>query len=214
MSAFWEKLKNNFIFVQFCSPDKKNEQKMTKQKKDLRWILILLAGALLMMFSSFFTNNTDKSPSETVNWTEEEALSVFANKQDSQEEKMEKDLENILGEIEGVSDVSVMISFYAGSKYIYAANYEENIRQTEERDKDGGSRDIMEENHKDNIVLRRGENGEEIPLIIEEIHPEVQGVLVVARGVEQPIKKSQIVEAVKTILDLPYHKVVVLPRGR
>ncbi len=211
MTAFLEKLKKNFIFVQFCSSDEKKEQ--TKKKKDINWIILLLVGAALMMFSSFF-NNSEKPPSEGVTVTEEEALPVFAQKQVSWEEKMEKDLEKILNEIEGVSDVSVLISFYAGSRYIYAVNYEESSRKTEERDRDGGSRDITEDNHKDSIVLRRGENGEEIPLIIEEINPEVQGVLVVARGVEQAQKKSQIVEAVKTILDLPYHKVVVLPRDR
>ena len=164
-----------------------------------------------MLLSSFFISS--ESERAEVHLEAEETVSAFASKEVTQEEKVEQELEKILNKIEGVSDVSVLVSFYAGPKYIYAVNYEENFRETEERDRDGGSRDIVEKNNKDQIVLRRGEKGEEIPLIIEEIYPEVQGVLVVARGVEQPVKKSQIVEAVKTILDLPYHKVVVLPRG-
>lgn len=210
MTAFWEKLKKNFIYVQFCSQDRENGKK--RKLKDFQWVMLLLAGAVLMLFSSFLINS--ESERAEVHLEAEETLPAFATKQVTQEEKIEQELEKILNKIEGVSDVSVLISFYAGPKYVYAVNYEENFRQTEERDRDGGSRDIEEKNSKDQIVLRRGENGEEIPLIIEEIYPKVQGVLVVAQGVEYPVKKSEIVEAVKTILDLPYHKVVVLPRGK
>lgn len=210
MTTFWEKLKKNFIYVKFCSQGKKDGEK--KKLKDFQWVILLLAGAVLMLFSSFFISS--ESERAEVHLEAEETVSAFASKEVTQEEKVEQELEKILNKIEGVSDVSVLVSFYAGPKYIYAVNYEENFRETEERDRDGGSRDIVEKNNKDQIVLRRGEKGEEIPLIIEEIYPEVQGVLVVARGVEQPVKKSQIVEAVKTILDLPYHKVVVLPRGK
>ncbi len=210
MNALWEKLKNNFIYVQFCSRDQSAKKK--KGFKDFQWVILLLAGAALMLFSSFLISSEGERaemPLET-----EEVLPAFASKQETREEKVEQELEKILNKIEGVSDVSVLITFYAGTKYVYAVNTEETSRLTEERDREGGSRDIVEENSKDQVILRRGERGEEIPLVIEEINPEVQGVLVVARGVEHPLKKSQIVEAVKTILDLPYHKVVVLPRGK
>lgn len=208
MTSIWEKLKNKILVVNFNPNNKKKES--FKKIVDPKLIILILLGVGLMLFSSYF-----RSPGggALLEGKREEGVTAVLQKSISPEKNMENELEKILNEIEGVSKVSVMLSFHSGPKYTYASNIEENLRQTEEMTSDGATRDITENNHKNQIVLFQDGQGES-PLIIEEVYPKVQGVLIVAQGVENPHKKSQVVEAVKAILDLPSHKVVVLPGGR
>ncbi|PKM79967.1 MAG: stage III sporulation protein AG [Firmicutes bacterium HGW-Firmicutes-13] len=209
MASIWEKLKNKILVVNFNSEGMNKES--VKKLADPKLIMLILLGVGLMLFSSFFTS-ADRGT--LLDRETEEVVPAIVQKSSSPGKNMESELEKILNEIEGVSGVSVFLSFYSGSSYVYASNIEENLRQTEERDRDGGTRDIIENNQKGQIVLMRGNQGQEEPLIIEEVYPKVQGVLIVAKGVENPHKQSQVVEAVRAVLNLPSHKVVVLPGGR
>lgn len=127
--------------------------------------------------------------------------------------ELEQRLAKILEQVEGVSRVSVLLSYYSGSLYTYVSDREESWKETLEGDGEGGSRDIQEGSQSEQLVLRRGNQGQEEPVLREEVYPRVKGALVVARGVEDPHRKSRVIEAVQAVLDLPSHKVIVLPGG-
>jgi len=61
-------------------------------------------------------------------------------------------------------------------------------------------------------VLLRDPQGNELPLVVEEGEPRYRGVLVVARGVEDPEVKARVIEALQVLLGLPAHRITVLPR--
>lgn len=207
MVSIWEKLKNNLLFINFSGEGK--NKGITLKLKDYRLVLLGLLGIALMVSSSFFSS----SPREEKEVVEEEALPVLFQKEAGREKELENSLEDMLNQMEGISGVSVLINYQASARQVYAFDYEESYRETEEQDGGGGVRDSRETTYRDQVILKRGEQGQEKPLLIEEIHPEVTGVLIVARGVENPNLKSLVVEALSAVLDLPPHKVVVLPRG-
>jgi len=61
-------------------------------------------------------------------------------------------------------------------------------------------------------VLNDAQGGEK-PVIVQEQLPRVRGVVIVAGGVVSPLVESRIVQAVQALLDIPAHKITVLPRG-
>jgi len=92
------------------------------------------------------------------------------------------------------------------------ADEEQSQRQTSEGDCEGGSREIVEETTRKTYVLLRDPQGNELPLVVEEGEPRYRGVLVVARGVEDPEVKARVIEALQVLLGLPAHRITVLPR--
>ncbi len=239
MSSLWKKVKKRLLYVNFTHDknsndsdndndnDKGNEKYREKhnnsyrekkgifQYADYKLFILALLGILLMLFGSFFSST---EPRGLLSRGEEELspqeIQYQGQDKVSPEKKLQESLEEVLSHVQGVSNPSVFINFNSGTQKVFASDFEENLKETQEQDNEGGVRDTTELNKRAEIVIKRGSQGEEIPLIIEEIYPQIQGVLVVAEGVENPNRKSQILDAVKAVLDLPPHRVVVLPRDR
>ena len=62
-------------------------------------------------------------------------------------------------------------------------------------------------------MILRDAQGRELPLVVAESQPYYRGAMVIAGGVEDPVVKARVVEALRAVLDLPYHRITVLPRG-
>ncbi|HHY37909.1 MAG TPA: hypothetical protein GX507_03165 [Clostridia bacterium] len=130
------------------------------------------------------------------------------------ERLMENDLEAILSEIDGAGRVLVRVSLKAGPQKELAEDRTRSQRSTDERDERGGTRRITE-NTEDVRVVMAGQPagfGGNTPMAVKESRPEIAGVMVVADGAADPRTKSMLGEAVRTLLDIPAHKVIVLPR--
>ena len=75
----------------------------------------------------------------------------------------------------------------------------ESIQQhTEEVDREGGTRQVEDISEDEQVVTIQTGDSEE-PLLVKTEKPEVSGVLVVARGVENVQVKSFVVEAVSRV---------------
>jgi stage III sporulation protein AG len=51
------------------------------------------------------------------------------------------------------------------------------------------------------------------PVVIKQLKPKVRGVLIVARGVENLRIKAAVIEAIQRTLEVPAHRISVLPKG-
>lgn len=71
-------------------------------------------------------------------------------------------------------------------------------------------REIKETTEQRQLVMSRDGTGEQA-VVIEERKPKVKGVLVVARGAENLLIKERITMALAAALDLPTHRISVLP---
>ncbi len=176
-----------------------------KNKKNFYLLLILLLGIILM-----FAGPLLSAPKEAELIKEE--IEIQPRDIDF-ETDLARALERILEHIDGISDVQVLIN-YAGSKEgVYARSHDESTRITLEVDREGGTREIEEINRReDQVVLRDGGGGEE-GLLLKEIMPEIKGVLVVARGAENSYLRLEVVRAIQSVLNLPVHRIALLPYG-
>jgi len=176
-------------------------------------ITLLLIGIVLLSAGNFVTGGGEEKESQEKRAESQEAKSFQAASGLSVVEKtLEERLESILGKIEGVGDVSVTLVLKNGPEFEYATNVSSNERKIKENDTSGGERITTETTSDDQLVLVQaaGMGGQE-PVIIKEMKPEVEGVLVVAEGAVDPLIKAKLSRAVQTVLGIPAHTVSVWP---
>ncbi len=188
------------------------EIKKILSKKYVANLLVLMAVAIMALIVSgeFFVKN-----SSTKHNGKDSSGDTFVHQaveMKTEEELVESRLKRILEEIRGAGEVQVMITFEVGGEIIPAINTVESKDTTEEKDSNGGSRVVNSESLTTNTVIT-SEHGGNRPLVLKEIKPQVKGVIVVAEGAEDIMVKSNLYEAVKTVLQVPGHRVQVYSRN-
>ncbi|WP_226582926.1 stage III sporulation protein AG [Halobacillus litoralis] len=207
MNRWWNKL------IQSLSG--KEGRKLNKPK----YIIGLgIIGVLIILTSNWF--QPDSSPSAPLAESGAEsqetpsAAAQVSEKTDSisqLEEEYEKQLKPLLENIQGVSAVDIMINLSSTHKKVYDKNLIISKQTTQENDKNGGEREIEDYSREQQLVLVR-QGDREVPLLTQTSKPEVSGVFVTAEGVDQMQVKSWVVEAVSRVLDVPSHRISVLPK--
>lgn len=131
------------------------------------------------------------------------------------EEFLSSRLASILTEVQGAGEVAVYVSLASGPEYDYAQNRSVEARTTEERDTGGGQRVIQETREDNQLVMVAGSQGNgNQGLVHKELHPPVQGVLIVAEGAENSRVKAELTRAVQVALGIGSHQIVVLAKER
>ncbi|SHE45727.1 stage III sporulation protein AG [Seinonella peptonophila] len=190
------------------------------QKKLYRRILFLgLLGVGLLFFSSLFEMKEEPisfSPSNTPT-TSKSASSVNSasnshTNMETYERQYERDLEQVLDRIVGVDDVSVIVNLDSTEEDVVQIDEHHSEQVTTEMDTKGGNRSIRQGTDDKKPTFYRNNNGEQ-PLVVKRLKPKVRGVLVVAEGVENLQVKAVVIEAIQRTLDVPLHRISVLPRG-
>lgn len=198
----------------------KNEKK--KRSSPIQYLAVVLCiGLVLMVYGSFSNNSLQGSLpvfKEDAKSTGEE-VPVFTSKSSNDEPftmkdyeyAYEKQLREALEQIVGVSEVTVMINLAETENKVFERNTSVKEQHTNETDREGGKRKV-EDITKDNqvVIIRSGDQEE--PLVAKTEKPSIRGVLVVANGVENIQVKTWVVEAVSRVLDVPSHRVSVLPK--
>jgi stage III sporulation protein AG len=191
----------------------------SKRVNTFRWLILIgCLGAALMILSSFFSVEQEV-PIDPVSSGDTGDQSVpagaFGNKEmtmQDYEEMYESQLKDVLGKIVGVDNVSVMVNLESSEETVVEKDRRETQQVTEENDQKGGTRKISEHTVEDKVVLHRTEEGEK-PIVVKRIKPRVRGVLIVAEGAEDLKRKALIIEAVQRVLEVPVHRISVLPKG-
>lgn len=128
------------------------------------------------------------------------------------EREVEQQLSEVLGKIVGVDDVSVIVNLDSTEEEVVQIDERQSEQVTTERDKTGGNRSITQNTRDRKTAYYRNDDGER-PVVVKKLKPKVRGVLVVARGVENLQVKAIVIEAVQRTLDIPMHRISVLPKG-
>lgn len=127
------------------------------------------------------------------------------------EENYENQLKKALQQMLGVNDVTVVVNIDSTDKKVLEKNRVSKSQTTEETDREGGERKVQEASVDEQLVIIR-DGEKEVPIVVETKKPEIRGVLVVAKGAENIQVKKWIVEAVTRALDVPSHRVAVMPK--
>lgn len=180
-------------------------------KKKNSFLLFLLLLGIVLMFAGSFIHSSSKQPKK--NFSQVEISQSSIQSQNSYEKELNEKLTYILEEIDGISNVRVLITFNTGEEAVFAQVAEENTKETTERDTEGGMRDITEKTRKEEYVLLQEGGGGEKALLLMEKKPRVQGVMVVAKGAEDAGLRLKVLRAIQSLMGLPAHRIAVLPWG-
>lgn len=108
-----------------------------------------------------------------------------------------RELENILSEVEGAGDVSVLINYSQSGEKILAYDMESNINEGEGE---------KENNSRSQVVY----DGNKMPVVLKEYMPKVEGVIIVAQGGNIESVKKQLIAGTVALLGVDEHKIEVL----
>lgn len=205
----------------FANLKLKNEED-NKPTKFGYLLILALIGLLLIVIGGLFQPSSDdknmslSTDSLTLDQKEKE---TFGQKKETKSEKVinlekgyEEDLVYLLDKIQGVSEVEVMVNLNATKQKVYEKNLVIGQQTSEETDQNGGER-IVEDSTKESEVVLVRQGDQEVPLLVQTKKPEVRGVLIVAKGVDHMQLKQWVVQAVSRVLDVPTHRVSVMPKN-
>lgn len=112
-------------------------------------------------------------------------------------DSLNKELEDILSQVEGAGEVKVLINYKQSGEKILAYDMESNTNE-----RDGGK----ENNSKSEVVY----DGNKMPVVLKEYMPKVEGVIIVAQGGNIENVKKQLIAGTVALLGIDEHKIEVL----
>lgn len=201
------------------SPSKPSSSER-KNSKFLYVLVLLGAGIAFMLVNNTETpvNPLAENVSSNVQEEQNEEVPVFGQKESSHsqtmasyEERYESELKQALENMAGVSEVEVIVNLDATESKVYEKDTVTQSQSTHETDREGGTRKVEDASSDAKLVIVRS-GDQEKPVVIKTEKPKIRGVLIVAKGAENIQVKKWIIEAVTKSLDVPSHRVAVLPK--
>lgn len=174
----------------------------SKTIQDLAVILII--GLILLIGASIFikpkpTNKSSDKQMVVKQMTEED----YAN-------GLEIELKNILSKIHGVGNVDVLVTLDSNNEVVAAMDIVQSQTTTNEKDNNGGMRTTVQTESNNKIVTSQNTGGQNQPIVLKKVMPEVRGVVIVADGAKDPNVAYELMTSVQTALGIPAYKVKVV----
>mgnify|MGYP000937086611 CR=1 FL=1 len=187
---------------------KKNEEENKGKPRNRtleNLIVIVILGVIILLATTFLfdsnpSKDTLKDASSVTSGDKGSGSFSQMNGEDMLLE-IEQRLAELLSHVEGAGQVKVMIYADTSTELIPAYNNEQDTRNDERND--GKTSQISETRE---IAL----SGDDTPIILKTIVPQIKGVVVVAEGADDMLIKAQLNNAVCTLLGIPEHRVQIL----
>lgn len=184
---------------------KKLIERFSGDKKN-QLLIIVLVGVLLIVIiwpTSDGSGETSQLTAVTENISStDDTLEAYVKKQ---EERLEK----LLGSIQGAGQVTVMITAKGSKTLVVEKDTSTSNSNVNESDSAGGSRTSADSTYDETTVLNNS-SGNGQPYVIQELEPEIEGVVVACEGGEKPEIVDAITQAVSVLYNLPVHKIKVV----
>lgn len=180
-----------------------------KGKDKNRKIENLVVFLVILVITLIIINNIIKAdkPKQEKKYTNAELASVSYDEVIT--DNLEKRLEKILSKIEGVGEVSVLVTYSESSQIIPMYNESSTKSVTEETDTSGGIRTIESEDNEKSVVTGSDSN----PVTQKSINPKIEGAIITAQGAGNSNVKSNIISAVEAVTGLATHKIQVFTQN-
>ena len=185
-----------------------NRKKIKMPGKD-QLLILLLSGILLVVIAIPTDGGKKKAPPDSGGDPAEELKTATGQEPDSYEKRQEERLKEALEKVEGVGEVEVMITLKSSWENIVEKDRPSSSQTVEEADAGGGTRQTQEVSRSETTVYRE-ESGERTPYVVKELEPEVEGVIVIARGGGNASVKQNILEAVQALFPVEAHKIKIM----
>ena len=174
--------------------DIQNRIKAALSKLDRKKLIVFLgiAGMLLILLSELIPDSKKEPGSQPSQQDDDPDSEIYKH-------QLEDELGTILSRIDGIGDVSIMITLDGTTEYVYA----EELDTTTDSN-DGKKR----ESYRSSIVITEN-GGDKKALIKKIIRPQVTGVLVACTGGDDIKIREQVIGAVSAVLGIPAGRVYV-----
>jgi stage III sporulation protein AG len=179
-----------------------------------RLIMLFMAGILIILLSfpsvlgTFRSTDGDAKDMKVTDLQNDTNTTSYS--ENTYISEMENKLTSALRKVSGVGDVEVVITTKGSQEQVPLKDSSSTQESLNEEDGEGGSRTDNSAQREENTVLVTNEDGKSVPYILQELEPEIEGVVVIAEGGDSAIVKMDIMEAVEVLFDVPAHKVKVM----
>ena len=154
-------------------------------------ILLLIAVGILLLLISVQEREQQSGQMDK----QKETVNDQSTTDDMQQyrEKMEKQVKDILEQVDGVGKADVMLTLQASKEKVTLKDSTRDDTKTEEE-----------------TVLLDGESKESSPYVVQEIEPRIEGIVVVCSGGDSPAMQRQIISAISALFPVESHKIKVM----
>ena len=158
--------------------------------KGIKLASLIICFCIVLIFClNFGSSSKTSSFSDSLSYKYQSSLE-YSN-------TLESKLENIIGKIKGAGKTTVMVYLDESPMLILAESTDEKVNTTT----NGNSSTSYTITVTEPIILNS--SGSSVPLVLTEKLPEVKGVVVVAEGANDVALKLDIIQAIKTLIDIP-----------
>ena len=190
----------------------KGENGENKKSIENLVVFIIILIVTILVINMIWNDDKNKEVTNTtytkLAGKEEEELKN-SNMNVSDEYNLEQQLEDILSKISGVGKVKVLITYSESSKIVPMSNEKYKETQTQENDKNGGTR-LIQETDKTVEVIYKESSGQKEIITQKIIMPKIEGALILAQGAQNANVKASLIQAVEALTGLATHKIQVL----
>ena len=161
--------------------------------KALIIVVIGILGLLMIVLSEFFSSGETENANDVSNSIDNTSYS------ESFKQRTEKELRGIISKIDGVGEVSLMITLDGTTEYVYAEDVDT------ETDEDSESKS----NKYKNEVIIVDSDGEKKALVKKIVEPKINGVVIVCSGGGKTEIKERVTKAVSSALNISTNNICV-----
>lgn len=186
----------------------------TKEIKKEQAIILLLFGVLLIVVALPIKNETDSLEEQdsygegSENATAQTKLIETAfSEADKYCTALEEKLKYTLMQVSGAGEVEVMITLKYTEGMVVEKDLEIANSTIAETDSAGGVRNSTETSQNESTIYT---NGSDVPFVVKQSLPEIEGVLVVCSGGGNAVVKTEITEAVHALFAIEAHKIRIM----
>jgi stage III sporulation protein AG len=178
-----------------------------------KWLLVLgVIGAVCLLVGSFWSGSMGSVAALAPHGGNNTAATTAAKAKNgssattADEQQLDHQLAQMLSKIDGIHGVSVMITFDSTGS-VEVAN---NVRKTTTNQ--SGTHGSQSTTTDTEVFTQRNGDGSEVPYVISRLAPAVRGVLVTVNADDFDLAKSEIIDAITNVLDVPAYKISVEPQ--
>lgn len=178
-----------------------------------KWLLVLgLFGVLLLLVGPVLGRNVNLHNNKPVVSTSTKPAANSTNSSSqtgASQSSYDKQLTAMLQNIQGINNVSVMVTLDSNGS-VKVAN---DTRTSVQSQQSSNSGQVSNSTTTDTQVFTQSNpNGDKVPYVVERTTPKVRGVLVTVNAKDFYVAKSEIINAITNVLDVPAYKISVEPQ--
>ena len=189
-----------------------NENKGDKKKIESIIFLIIILIITVIIINSVWNGDSEDSKVQN-DKVLAEVLESDCKDKTSGYYALQQDLESILETMEGVGKVKVLINYAESSTTVAMYNETKTESTTEEKDTEGGIRNVTQTDTQKEIAYTR-ETGESAPITEKIVKPILEGAVKTAEGAGNVNVKANINSATQAETGLATHKIQVFQMQR